>query len=121
MNGSNPVGLALVPPVPDDVDVVLPLPEADKLSQNDLLDFKDRIYDMELKRYYNTVDRGKQEALDKGYEAGTKALKAGRSDITPEQYRGSYPKDTTAKYGKYFFDIGFIAGATGEEKPEVPR
>jgi hypothetical protein len=95
--------------------------EADKLSQNDLFDFKNRIYDMELDRYYNTVDRGKQEALDKGYETGTKALKASRADITPEQYRGAYPKDTTAKYGKYFFDIGFIAATAGEEKPEVPR
>lgn len=95
--------------------------EAANLSQNDLFDFKNRIYDMELERYFNTVGKGKQAALDKGYEAGTKALNAGRADITPERYRGAYPKDPAAHHGKHFFDMGFIAGVGGEEKPEVPR
>jgi hypothetical protein len=85
------------------------------------MDFQNQIYDTELNRYYNTVDRGKQEALSRGYEMGTQAYESDRTDITAEQYREGYPNDNAAHFGKHFFDIGFAAGVAGEESPELPR
>ena len=93
---------------------------ADSLSENQLLEFQNEIYNTELTRFYNTVERGKQAALDKGYLMGTRALDANLTDFTPEQYRQEYRQDAEANYGKHFFDIGFNAGVAGEEKPELP-
>lgn len=95
--------------------------EAANLSESDLTDFQNQIYDTELYRFYNTVGKGKQVALDSGYDLGSRALKSGRPDITAEQYRQAYPDDLAAHQGKHFFDIGFVAGTAGEEKPKVPR
>ena len=99
---------------------------ADSLSEEQLLEFQNKIYITELTRFYKTVERGKQAALDKGYDMGTDARKKARAlgakltDFTPEQYRQENRQDAEANYGKDSFDIGFNAGVAGEEKPELP-
>lgn len=96
--------------------------EASKLPEDELVDFQNQIYDREFDRFYNTVERGKQEALNRGHEIGLLAYKSGRTGITPEQYREAYPQDNAAHHGAHFFDIGFAAGVAGEkEAPTVPR
>jgi hypothetical protein len=97
--------------------------KAKKLSEEELIAFQNNIFGSELDRFFNTVHRGKQEALDKGYEMGSKAKQhndQGRPPITtPDQYRKIKPDDLVAEHGQSFFDIGFVAAVNGKEKPKV--